>query len=236
MVKQGRLYLIPGPIGQGNPTDVLSEDTLKQIRLIRYFIVENQKNAIRMLVGCGMKDVLDECEFGLLNEHTKPEEFGFLMEPVYKGRDAGIITDAGCPGIADPGAELVALAHIRQIEVVPLIGPTSIILAIMGSGLNGQTFAFQGYLPVRPGDRIRKIRDLEKRSSQNRETQIFIEAPYRNRQLMDDLVANLRPDTRLCIASNLTQPVQILKTALVSHWSTNPPEIHKKPTVFLFLA
>jgi len=188
------------------------------------------------LVGCGMRDILSEVEFSLLNEHTPAEEFGFLMEPVMNGISAGILSDAGCPGIADPGAELVNMAHLNNIEVIPLTGPSSILLALIGSGLNGQQFAFRGYLPVKPAQRIRRIRELEQFSGKSRETQLFIEAPYRNNQVLSDLLKVLSPDTRLCLAVNLTQPDQLIKTMDVKSWKNNKPELNKKPTVFLFLA
>lgn len=236
MRSKGLLYMVPGLLGQGDPRHILGEETLQVIRNIRYFVVENQKNAVRFLVACGMKEQLAEIEFGILNEHTRSDEYSFLLEPVLQGQTAGILSDAGCPGIADPGADLVALAHQHGIEVRPLTGPTSIVLALMGSGLNGQSFAFHGYLPVKPPARIQKIRELEKRSAQQQETQICIEAPYRNRQLLHDLLSVLAPSTRLCLAAGLTQPDQILLTRTVSVWKKAVPDLHKIPAVFLFQA
>ena len=203
---------------------------------LRYLIVESQKNAIRFLVKCGLKGILDEIEFGILNEHTRPDEIEFLLEPVLKGQNAGILSDAGCPGVADPGADVVALAHQRSVEIFSLVGPNSIILGLMGSGLNGQKFTFNGYLPAKNPQRIRAIKDLEIRSRKLKETQIFIEAPYRNNQLLNDLAAVLSAGTRLCIAADLTQQNQFLKTKQISEWKKNLPNIHKRPTVFLFLA
>lgn len=233
-MKKGTLFLVPGLLGAGDPRQVLGADLIETVSKIRYFICENQKNAIRLLVGCGLKDMLDQCEFGLLNEHTRYDEYNFLMEPLMAGKDAAILSDAGCPGVADPGAELVALAHLRQLEVIPLVGPTSIILALMGSGLNGQSFAFHGYLPVPAAQRIKRIRQLQDRSVRSGETQIFIEAPYRNRQLLNDLLSALSSETRLCIAANLTQSDQLLQTKPVAEWKKKVPDIHKIPTVFLF--
>jgi len=230
-----KLYMIPTLLGEGSPVFSLAPDVLAVIRGLRYFIVENEKNARRFLVGCGMKEVLHEVEFALLSEHTKPEDYSFIMEPLMDGISAGIMSDAGCPGVADPGAELVNLAHLRNIELIPLTGPSSILLALMASGLNGQQFAFRGYLPVKTPQRIRRIKDLAHQSGKTRETQIFIEAPYRNNQLLKDLVDALPYETRLCIASNISQADQMIQTKSVNVWKKKLPDLNKKPTVFLFL-
>lgn len=234
-MKKARLFMIPSLLGEGDPKTVLGEHFIKSISGIRYFIAENEKNARRFLVGCGLRDILNEVEFGILNEHTPPADYSFILEPLFEGKDTGILSDAGCPGIADPGAELVNIAHRNSIEVIPLIGPSSIIMALMASGLNGQKFSFQGYLPVKSPQRIKYLQDLERRSRKEGETQVFIEAPYRNLQMLDDIVKALNQDTRLCIACNLTQDDEFVKTKEIRHWKNGFPDIQKKPTVFLFL-
>lgn len=228
--------MIPSLLGEGDPKTVLGEQFIQSISGIKYFIVENEKNARRFLVGCGMRDVLNQVEFGILNEHTPHTDYSFILEPLFEGKDTGILSDAGCPGIADPGAELVAIAHRNSIEVIPLIGPSSIIMALMASGLNGQKFSFQGYLPVKPPQRVKALQELERRSRKEGETQIFIEAPYRNLQLLDDINKALNSETRLCVACNITQDDQYVKTQSVKQWRKTKPDIQKKPTVFLFLA
>lgn len=228
--------MIPGIIGDVDPAQVLGKDHFKVLSELRYLIVENQKNAIRFLVKCGLKEMIDKIEFGILNEHTRKSEIEFLLEPILNGKDCGILSDAGCPGVADPGADVVALAHRKSVKVVPMVGPSSILLSLMGSGLNGQRFAFQGYLPAKNPDRIRRIREIEANSRRAKETQIFIEAPYRNMQLLNDLLNTLNPGTNLCIACDLTLPSEILLTKSVADWKKDKPEIQKRPTVFLFLA
>lgn len=236
MSELGKLYMLPGTIGDGAPDQVIGKDNLEVLSKLRYLIVESQKHAIRFLVKSGLKDIIPKIEFGILNEHTRVNEIAFLLEPLLEGQDAGLLSDAGCPGVADPGADVVALAHQKSVEIIPLVGPNSIILSLMGSGLNGQQFSFQGYLPAKNPQRIRSIKDLEIRSRKGRETQIFIEAPYRNNQLLKDLLTILSPGTLLCIACDLTQKSQFLKTKAVKEWKKNIPDIHKRPTVFLFLA
>lgn len=236
MSKLGKLYMIPGTIGDGSPDQVIGKSNLEILSSLRYLIVESQKNAIRFLVQCGLKGIIDEIEFGILNEHTRQNELDFILEPVLEGKNAGILSDAGCPGVADPGADIVALAHRRGVEILPLVGPNSIILGLMGSGLNGQRFTFNGYLPAKNPQRIKTIKDIEARSRKYRETQIFIEAPYRNAQLLSDLVKVLSPRTMLCVATDLTQQDQFLQTKQVIEWKNKLPNINKRPTVFLFLA
>lgn len=236
MNKKGTLFLIPGLLGEGDPRVILGPQNLEVISGLRYFIVENQKNAIRFLVSCGFKSMIDQCEFGILNEHTRLDELNYLAEPLSMGQDAGILSDAGCPGIADPGAEIVSIAHATGVKVIPLSGPSSIILALMGSGLNGQSFSFLGYLPAKPGGRIAAIREVEARSIRLKQTQIFIEAPYRNNQLAQDLVKSLKRTTRLCIAANLMMSDQFLLTRTIADWENTLPDLNKIPAVFLILA
>ncbi|MFO7616262.1 MAG: SAM-dependent methyltransferase [Bacteroidales bacterium] len=230
---KGTLLLIPNLLADGDPEGALSAVTIRLVRELRYFIIEEERAARRFLVRLGMKEHLAEMEFGYLNEHTRPDEVVNLLKPILSGSNGGVLSEAGCPGVADPGSELVRLAHENGITVRPLTGPSSILLALMASGLNGQRFAFQGYLPVKPQERIRKIRELEQRSKQTGETQIFIEAPYRNRQLISDLVAHLSPDTLLSVSADLTSENEFIRTAPVWQWHNNLPDLHKKPAVFL---
>jgi len=232
---KGTLWLIPNVLDDGEPSAVIPEPALDQVRKLRYFIVENERNARRFLVKAGMKLFLDEIQWGLLNEHTRADELMPLIQPLLSGTDAGLLSESGCPGIADPGAEVVRMAHDSDIRVKPLTGPSSITLALMSSGLNGQTFAFHGYLPVKPRDRIRKIREIEQRSRNNRETQIFIEAPYRNQQLLLDLVNTLNPDVLLSVSADLTAPSELIRTAPVWQWQGHLPDLNKRPAVFMIL-
>jgi len=232
---KGTLWLIPNVLDDGDPGNVLSVAVLDQVRKLRYFIVENEKNARRFLVKVGLKPYLDEIRLGILDEHTRQVELKPLISPLLEGMDAGLLSESGCPGIADPGADVVRMAHEEAIRVRPLTGPSSIILSLMASGLNGQTFGFHGYLPVKPQDRIRKIREIERRSKANHETQIFIETPYRNRQLLQDLVNTLSPDVLLSVSADLTSETELIRTAPVWKWTGNLPDLNKRPAVFLVL-
>jgi 16S rRNA (cytidine1402-2'-O)-methyltransferase len=233
---KGTLWLIPNVLDDGNPGNVLSQSVLEQVRTIRYFIVENEKSARRFLVRAGLKEVLEEIEWGMLNEHTRVHELAPLLSPILQGADGGVLSESGCPGVADPGADIVRLAHQSGIEVKPLTGPSSVILALMASGLNGQSFAFLGYLPVKAPDRIRKIREIEQRSRMHKETQIFIEAPYRNRQLLSDLIQTLSPESWLSVSADLTSGSEYIRTAQVWEWSQNIPDLNKRPAIFLVSA
>jgi 16S rRNA (cytidine1402-2'-O)-methyltransferase len=232
---KGTLWLIPNTLDDGDPRQSLPPMVIEQVRLIRYFVVENEKNARRFLVRTGMKAMLEEIEFGSLNEHTRAGELDTLILPILKGTDAGLISESGCPGIADPGADLIRQAHSSGIRVRPLIGPSSIIMSVMAGGLNGQRFVFHGYLPAKPQDRIRKIREIENRSKQNQETQVFIEAPYRNRQMLNDLINTLSPDTLLSVAVDLTTEQELIKTARVWEWSKFDTDLNKRLAVFSIL-
>ena len=232
---KGTLWLIPNTLDDGDPVRSLPAMVIEQVKLIRYFIVENEKNARRFLVRAGMKTVLDEIEFGLLNEHTRSGELEPLMLPILKGSDAGLLSESGCPGIADPGADLIRQAPSSGIRVKPMVGPSSIILSVMAAGLNGQRFVFHGYLPAKPQERIRKIREIESRSKLNQEAQIFIEAPYRNRQMLADLINTLSPDTLLSVSVDLTTEQYIIKTARVWEWSKFDTDLNKRLAVFSIL-
>ncbi|MFA6351056.1 MAG: SAM-dependent methyltransferase [Bacteroidales bacterium] len=232
---KGTLFLIPNLLSDSNPNISLPAETVSRILELRYFIIEEERAARRFLVRLGMKELLSEIEFGFLNEHTQPDQVMNLLQPIKAGSHGGVLSEAGCPGVADPGSEVVRLAHEQGIQVKPLTGPSSILLALMASGLNGQRFSFHGYLPIKAPDRIRRIKDLEQRSKQLGETQLFIEAPYRNRQLMTDLIAHLSPDTLLSVSAGLNSDKEYIRTAPVWQWHNNVPDLHKIPTVFLFL-
>ena len=233
---QGKLYLIPAPLGEGDPAEVIPAPVLAKACALDCFVVEEVRTARRYLSRAGLKGRIDALEFHTLNEHTTPDEVRALLPLFENGRDVGYLSEAGLPAVADPGAALVALCHEAGITVVPLSGPSSLLLALMGSGLNGQSFAFRGYLPIKEGERARAIRELEKTSAALNQTQIFIETPYRNDALFTDLLKGLSPAVRLCIAADLTLPTQTLLTRTGGEWRRAPYSIGKRPCVFLLLA
>ena len=232
---KGTLYLIPSPLGENEPREVLPEAVLERARQLKTFVVEEVRTARRYLSKAGLKGHIEELRFFTLNEHTRPEEVEELLA-IFDEGDAGLITEAGLPAVADPGAQLVALCHRHGIKVVPLVGPSSLMLALMASGLDGQSFAFAGYLPAKTEERRRAIHAVEKRSAELRQTQIFIETPYRNDALMKDLVEACRPTTRICIAADITLPDETILTKTAAEWRKALPAIGKRPCVFLLLA
>lgn len=234
-MNKGKLYLIPSPLGEYDPSEVIPEGTLKVLKGISTFVVEETRTARRYLSAAGLKGHIAELEFHELNEHTAPAEVEALAVLFDKG-DVGLISEAGLPAVADPGAALVALCHREGITVVPLVGPSSLMLSLMASGLDGQSFAFRGYLPAKTDERRAAIRRCEKDSAALHQTQIFIETPYRNDSLLKDLLEQLGPATRLCIAADITLPDAYIKTAKVSQWKKDVPQIGKRPCVFLILA
>lgn len=235
-MNKGRLFLIPTPLGEGDPSEVLPTSVLSRVCSLKVFVVEELRTARRFLSKAGLKGHMDELEFHVLNEHTPESELALLGRLFDDGQDAGLMSEAGLPAVADPGAALVALCHREGVEVVPLTGPSSLMLALMGSGLDGQSFAFRGYLPAKTEDRKKAIRAAEKLSASLHQTQIFIETPYRNDTLMADLLRELSPSVRLCIAADLTLEDSLLKTRTVSQWRKDGITIGKRPCVFLFLA
>ena len=235
-MNKGRLFLIPTPLGEGDPSEVLPASVLSRVCSLKVFVVEELRTARRFLSKAGLKGHMDELEFHVLNEHTPESELALLGRLFDDGQDAGLMSEAGLPAVADPGATLVALCHREGVEVVPLTGPSSLMLALMGSGLDGQSFAFRGYLPAKTEDRKKAIRAAEKLSASLHQTQIFIETPYRNDTLMADLLRELSPSVRLCIAADLTLEDSLLKTRTVSQWRKDGITIGKRPCVFLFLA
>jgi 16S rRNA (cytidine1402-2'-O)-methyltransferase len=237
IVKTGTLYLIPVPLGPTPPQDSLHPDVLALLRPLTYFVVEQAKSARAFLKAAGTDQALQSLQLSELNEHTRAGELDNLLTPLRAGHDVGLLSEAGCPAVADPGANLVALAQQENIRVVPLVGPSSLLLALMASGLNGQRFAFHGYLPAKDNERSKALRDLENESRQRRQTQLFIETPYRNRQMFETLLAICRPDTRLTLATDLTLPSENIRTRRIRDWQKEtPPDIERRPTVFLLLA
>lgn len=240
---KGTLYLIPSPLGDIGPAETIPQPVLDLLQGLRHVVAEEVRTVRRYLSRAGLKGRLDTLSFRELNEHTPPEEVEQLLEPLLAGQDVGLISEAGLPAVADPGAALVELAHRRDIAVVPLVGPSSLMLALMASGMNGQCFAFHGYLPVRREERRRKIAELERESSARRMTQLFIETPYRNDALLEDLIAVCRPQTRLCLAADLTLPQAQVRSWPVSRWKReveeagreDRPAVGKRPCVFLLL-
>lgn len=231
------LYLIPTFLGETESADVLPLKVTHVINELDFFVVENLRTARRHLRRMGYTGVFDEITMLELNEHSVDADVTqIIAQAIASDKHIGLMSEAGVPGVADPGANLVALAHQRGIKVVPLTGPSSILLALMASGLNGQRFAFNGYLPTDKHERIQKMKIYEKRSMNESQTQIFIETPYRNQALLADLLANLQPTTRLCIACSITEADEFICTLPVSEWHKKMPEIHKRPAIFLFLS
>ncbi|MCK6412053.1 MAG: SAM-dependent methyltransferase [Azonexus sp.] len=237
----GTLYLIPVPLGPSPVADNLPPPVLTTIRPLGHFVVEQAKTARAFLKAVGTDLPLQQLQLSELNEHTRADALKELLIPLLAGHDVGLLSEAGCPAVADPGANLVALAQQHGIRVVPLIGPSSLLLALMASGLNGQCFAFHGYLPAKEPERTKALRDLESESRKRRMTQLFIETPYRNRVLFDSLLATCQPETRLCLATDLTLGSEKILTRKIGEWrqqikKETPPEIERRPTVFLLLA
>ena len=235
-MKPGALYLIPVTLGSDNIEQVLPPAVIAIARQLDTFIVENEKTARRFLGLIKLVKPVRELNLQTLNEHTQAQELATLLAPLLDGNDVGLMSEAGCPAIADPGADLVRLAHQKGIPVVPLVGPSSILLALMASGLNGQQFAFLGYLPSEKAERIQRIREIEKRSQLARETQIFIETPYRNGHLLADILEHCNASTRLCIACNISTSNESIRTKSIADWKRiGAADLHKQPTVFLLL-
>jgi 16S rRNA (cytidine1402-2'-O)-methyltransferase len=231
-MKTGILYMVPSFLSEEN-SRVIPDATKEIIFSLDHFIVENEKSARHFLKAAGYPKPLQQLKLQVLNEHTKPQEISSLLQPLLSGTNVGIISEAGCPGVADPGSDAVKLAHEKNIEVIPLVGPSSILLALMASGMNGQRFTFLGYLPREKSLRVKAIRELEKNSITKNETQIFIEAPYRNAPLLEDILNTCNTETRLCIAIDITSPSQSVKTLTIKEWKKKIPEIQKRPLVFL---
>jgi 16S rRNA (cytidine1402-2'-O)-methyltransferase len=229
---QGSLYLIPTTLGSDKWEDVIPYFVAEVSRSIRFFVVEDVRTARRYLTGLKMPVAIQELTFELLNEHSKLIDIEKLLEPIYSGEHVGLLSEAGVPAVADPGSSLVRLAHSKGIKVVPLSGPSSIVMALMASGLNGQNFAFVGYIPIKSNERERRIRQLEQRSKDEKQTQFFIEAPYRNNQLFQSLVSVLQPETLVNVSCDLTLSTEFISTKKVKEWKKQMPDLHKRPSIF----
>lgn len=241
MSEKGTLYLIPSPLGGPDAVEVIPSAVLERLKTIRRYVVEEARTVRRFLSAAGLRGHIDELELRELNEHTSPKEVSELLnmftDTEGNPTDVGLVSEAGLPAVADPGAQLVALCHSRGIRVVPLVGPSSLMLALMASGLNGQSFAFCGYLPAKTDERKKAIREIEKRSAQLDQTEIFIETPYRNDSLLADLLSTLQPQTMLCTAADLTTDTQSIVSLSVREWKKKGDfRIGKRPCVFLILA
>ena len=229
-----KLYLIPNLLGDTPWPLVLPAAVPEVMARLRFFFVEDVRTARRYLKKVHPAIDIDALHFSVLSKETEEREAAGFLEFLLAGNDAGVISEAGCPGVADPGALIVRLAHRAGIGVVPLVGPSSILLALMASGFNGQQFTFHGYLPVKPQERIRKLQHLERTAATVGETQIFMETPYRNNAFLADLLRNCQPSTLLCIAANLTTPQEMARTMTIAQWRKNPPDLAKQPAIFLF--
>jgi len=227
------LYMIPVTLGECNLDTVIPSAQHNIIMSLSYFIVENIRTARRFLKKTDHSIDINKLHFFELNQHTNVKEIGSFLKPISEGNSIGLMSEAGCPGVADPGSEIVRIAHRRGIKVIPMVGPSSIILALMASGMNGQNFAFNGYLPAKKDEKSKKIDQLENRISTEDQSQIFIEAPYRNIQLLSDLLIYARKQTRLCIACDITLPTEFIRTKTIAEWKNSMPDIQKRPTIFI---
>ncbi|MFD1014993.1 MULTISPECIES: SAM-dependent methyltransferase [Winogradskyella] len=230
---KGNLYLIPTRLGDNPPLEVLPISIKKIVEELDYYIVENEKTARRFIKRISPSKSQPNLKLQVLNKYTTEEERNTFLNPCLEGISIGLLSEAGCPAIADPGADIAGLAHEMDIRVMPLVGPSSILLALMGSGMNGQSFTFNGYLPIDKSERKSKLKTLERLSSEHNQSQIFIETPYRNMKMLEDLVSILHPNTRVCVACDLTLPTEFIKTKAAKDWKHNKEDFHKRPAIFI---
>ncbi|RCH54535.1 SAM-dependent methyltransferase [Mucilaginibacter hurinus] len=229
----GTLYLIPVPLADNAAAKSLTPYLVNTINSIKEYIVENEKTARRCLKEAGLKTPQSELIIHDYGKHKRDIPLKEFIEGLLAGNDVGLMSEAGCPGIADPGTDIVAEAHRRGINVVPLVGPSSILLALMASGFSGQSFTFHGYLPIDKVERSRKIKELETLAERNKQTQLFIETPFRNNPMLEEILRTCQPTTKLCIACNITAADEFIKTKTIADWRKQTPDLHKKPTIFL---
>ncbi|MFX0556809.1 SAM-dependent methyltransferase [Maribacter sp. CXY002] len=234
--KTGKLYLIPTTLGDIPPLEVLPISIKRAIEEIDHYIVENEKTARHFIKKISPRKSQPSLHLFALNKFTEPNDIPNFLNPCLEGYDVGILSEAGCPGIADPGAAVVKIAHQKHIQVVPLVGPSSILLALMASGLNGQNFAFNGYLPIDSPERKKEIKKLEKKSRDESQSQLFIETPYRNNKLLEELIKTLAPNTFICVATDITLPTEYIVTKTASAWKNENIDLHKRPTIFIIQA
>jgi 16S rRNA (cytidine1402-2'-O)-methyltransferase len=230
---KGKLYLIPVTMGEVDPSDVLPQTVKRAVGFINHYIVENEKTARRSIKGIAPEKTQASLHLSVLNKHTDTAEHNEMLKPCFDGFNVGLMSEAGCPGIADPGAAIVKLAHEKGVQVVPLVGPSSILLAMMASGMNGQSFTFHGYLPIDKADKKSALKNLEKLSADKNQSQIFIETPYRNNKLIEDLLQTLQPNTHLCIAADITLPTEFIKTQRIADWKRQKTDLDKRPAIFI---
>jgi 16S rRNA (cytidine1402-2'-O)-methyltransferase len=229
----GKLYLIPTTLGEMNPEDVMPQTIKRSIDFIDDYIVENDKTARKFIKSIAPDKKQAELRLSLLNKHTEVADYQNMIQPLLEGRNVGLMSEAGCPGVADPGAVIVKLAHEKGIQVVPLVGPSSILLAIMASGMNGQSFTFNGYLPIDANEKKSTLKQLERISFEKNQSQLFIETPYRNNKIFEDMLATLQPSTHICVACDITLPTEFIKTLTVNDWKKNKVDLHKRPCIFI---
>ena len=227
------LYLIPTSLGECSFDKILPAQNTQIVTGLKHFIVEDVRTARRFLKKANPAIEINDLTFYVLNQHTTPEELSSFLSPMFSGHDLGVLSEAGCPAIADPGADVVAMAQKNNFTVVPLVGPSSILLSLMASGFNGQSFAFVGYLPIQPADRAKMLRKLENRAYTEDQSQIFIETPYRNMKMLEEILHVCQPKTRLCIAVDITLETEFIKTKTVKEWKTQLPYLSKRPCIFL---
>jgi len=232
----GTLFLIPTTLGNSTLAAVIPQEVLQRVRTLDYFVAENSKTARAYLKRAGTSKPLQELHIATLNQHTPDEAIADMAAPLRAGQDVGVMSEAGCPGIADPGAKLVLYAHRHAIRVIPLVGPSSILLALMASGLNGQSFVFHGYLPAADVERKKALRELEQQSRRLKQTQIFIETPYRNQKLLHSILGACASATLLCVAAEITLAGEDIRTMSVAAWKKIPPQLDRRPALFLLLA
>ena len=232
-MSKGKVILIPCTLGDVNPLEVLPKSNTDFINSCDVFIVENLRSARRFLKKIGLQKAIDDLQFFEINKRTKKEDISSYLSGLCEKKNIGVISEAGCPGVADPGAEVVKWAHKKNMQVIPLIGPSSILLALMASGMNGQNFAFTGYLPKEKADRRRKIKQIEQYSKTHKQTQIFIETPFRNNHLLDDLQKYCYKDTQIIVACDLTLPTQYIKRLSAKDWKKHKVDLHKRPSIFM---
>lgn len=230
---KGKLYLIPTTLGDTAPLEVLPISVKKVIELVDDYIVENEKTARHFIKKISSGKSQPSLKINILNKFTQESELPSFLDACEQGKPVGLLSEAGCPGIADPGADIVKIAHKKNIKVVPLVGPSSILLAIMASGMNGQNFAFNGYLPIDKSERRKALKNLERESFIKNSSQVFIETPYRNDKMLAEMCATLSADTNVCVASDITLPTEYIKTQTVKEWKHTKVDLHKRPTIFI---
>ena len=235
-MKKGKLYLVPTIIAEGTAAQVIPQQIFWTLKNIHFFVTENTRTSRRYLSSLKIYDSIEQLTFNVLDKETKETELSTLLAPLNEGHNIGVISESGCPGVADPGAMAVRFAHQNGITVIPLVGPSSILLALMASGLNGQSFAFHGYLPIEAKEASKKIKELEKESINKNQTQLFIETPYRNNQVLDHFLNSLKESSLLSIALDLTGSTEFIQTKSIKDWKLNKPALPKEPAIFSFLA